>query len=77
MGTKRRGKHEDKVELEKEKKNSRPSNKREKTKLGVNKVPRKGAKSGKGGGSNAAGETKKRAIHGGKNRTGTRSNEKK
>jgi hypothetical protein len=77
MATKQRGKHSNKVELEKEKKNSRPSNKPERAKVSVNKIARKGAKSGKGGGSNAAGETQKRTIHGGKSRSGSRSNEKK
>jgi hypothetical protein len=77
MATKRRGKHADKLEQEKAMKNSRPSNKPEKEKVSVNKIPRKGARSGKGGGSNAAGETQKRTIHGGATRTGSRSNQKK
>lgn len=43
----------------------------------ANKVPRKGAKSGKTGGANAGGEPKKRRIHGGASRRGSRSNENK
>jgi hypothetical protein len=76
MATKRRGKHSDKIELETEKKKSRPSNKPERAKVSVNKIGRRGAGSGKGGGSNAAGETQKKTIHGGKSRTGSRSNQK-